>query len=43
MVELSGSEVEKIILPAPRPPLGVKTFILQYLDADVGPLAVRLN
>ena len=42
MVKSSGSGVEKIIL-RPAPSLGLKTFILQYLDADVGPLAVRLN
>jgi hypothetical protein len=30
-------------LGVPRPPLGVKTFILRYLEADVGPLAMRLN
>ncbi len=42
MVESSESGVEKSFC-RPAPPLGVKTFILQYLDADVGPLAVRLN
>ena len=39
MVESSGSGAEKITLPARAPPLGLKTFFLQYLDADVGPPA----